>query len=73
MPQNGSHIQARINQAKKISGHVSLEDCQLQTHPSAPPFPEAQSVPADSYKTVTDAWQGFHMIPLHTGLLTDWC
>jgi hypothetical protein len=35
------------------------------THPGAPPFLEAHSVPADSYKTVTDAWQGFHMIPLH--------
>ena len=35
------------------------------THPSAPPFLEAQSVPAGTFKTVTDAWQGFHMIPLH--------
>ena len=35
------------------------------THPGAPPFLEAQNVPADSYKTVTDVWQGFHMIPLH--------
>jgi hypothetical protein len=33
VPQNGSHIKARINQAKKNCGHVSLEDCQLQTHP----------------------------------------
>ena len=48
------------------------------THPGAPPFLEAQSVPANSYKTVTDAWQGFHMIPLHedsrkyTTFLTEW-
>jgi hypothetical protein len=48
------------------------------THPGAPPFLEAQSVPADSYKTVTDAWQGFHMIPLHedsrqyTTFVTEW-
>ena len=35
------------------------------THPGAPPFLEAQSVPAGTFKTVTDAWQGFHMIPLH--------
>ena len=35
------------------------------THPGAPPFLEAQSVPENSYKTVTDAWQGFHMIPVH--------
>ena len=36
-----------------------------------------QSAPAD-YKTVTDAWQGFHMIPLHedsrqyTSFVTEW-
>ena len=35
------------------------------THPGAPPFLEAQSVPSNTFKTVTDAWQGFHMIPLH--------
>ena len=35
------------------------------THPGAPPFLEAQSVPEDTYKTVTDAWKGFHMIPVH--------
>ena len=35
------------------------------THPGAPPFLEAQSVPEETYKTVTDAWKGFHMIPVH--------
>ena len=35
------------------------------THPGAPPFLEAQSVPGNTFKTVTDAYQGFHMIPLH--------
>ena len=34
------------------------------THPGAPPFLEAQSVPAGTFKTVTDAWQGFHMVEL---------
>ena len=48
------------------------------THPGAPPFLKAQSVPADSYKIVTGAWQGFNMIPLHedsrqyTNFLTEW-
>jgi hypothetical protein len=48
------------------------------THPGAPPFLEAQSVPADSYTIVTGAWQGFHMIPLHkdsrhyTNFVTEW-
>ena len=35
------------------------------TYPGAPPFLEAQSVPSNTFKTVTDAYQGFHMIPLH--------
>ena len=50
-----------------------------QTHPGSPAFLEAQSVPSGTFKTVTDAWQGFHMIPLHpdsqkyTTLITeDW-
>ena len=34
------------------------------THPGAPPFLEAQGIPANTYKTVTDAWQGFHINPL---------
>ena len=40
--------------------------------------PGAQSITANSYKTVTDAWQGFHMIPIHkdsreyTTFLTEW-
>ena len=29
------------------------------THPGAPPFLEAQNVPAKTFKTVTDAYQGF--------------
>ena len=50
----------------------------ILTHPGSPPFLEAQSVPANSYKTVTDAWQGLHMIPLlpdsmqYTTFLTEW-
>ena len=48
------------------------------TQPGAPPFLKAQIVPADSYKTVTDTWQGLHMIPLHkdsrefTNFVTEW-
>ena len=54
------------------------EACYGLTHPGIPPFLEVQSVPAGSYKTVTDVWQGFHMIPLHpdsmhyTIFLTKW-
>jgi hypothetical protein len=48
------------------------------THPGAPPFLEAQIVPADSYKTVTNEWQRFHVIQLHedsrefTNFETEW-
>ena len=50
----------------------------MLTHPGAPPFLEAQSVPLDFYKTITDAWQGFRMIPLHedsgqyTNFVIEW-
>lgn len=49
-----------------------------QTHPGSPPFLESQSVPVNTFKTVTDAWQGFHMIPLdpdsrqYTTFITPW-
>ena len=29
------------------------------------PFHQARSVPPDTYKTVTDAWNGYHSVPLH--------
>ena len=36
-----------------------------ETHHTESPFHLARSVPAHTYKTVMDAWNGYHSIPLH--------
>ena len=36
-----------------------------ETHHTEPPFHLARSVPSNTYKTTTDAWNGYHSIPLH--------
>ena len=49
-----------------------------QTHPTETPFHQAMSVPRGTYKTVTDAWNGYHSIPLeekdrpYTTFITKW-
>jgi hypothetical protein len=37
-----------------------------ETHHVRPPFQQARSIPSNTWKTVTDAWNGYHSIPLHT-------
>ena len=34
------------------------------THPLLSPYQKAMSVPSNTYKTVTDAWEGYHGVPL---------
>ena len=42
-----------------------LNDASLrQTHPVLSPYLKAMTVPKNSYKTVTDAWEGYHSVPL---------
>ena len=36
-----------------------------ETHHTEAPFHQARAVPPNTYKTVTDAWNGYHSIPLH--------
>ena len=49
-----------------------------ETHHTASPFHQARSVPSNTYKTVLDAWNGYHSVPLHpddrhlTTFLTPW-
>ena len=49
-----------------------------QTHSVESPFHMAEKVPQNALKTVTDAWNGFHSIPLHpddrhfTTFITPW-
>ena len=52
--------------------------CKRETHPSKSPFHLAKSVPPGSIKTVLDAWNGFHSIPIreedrhYTTFITPW-
>ena len=49
-----------------------------QTHIAEPPFNQALAVPNDKIKTVVDAWQGYHSVPVaeedrsYTTFLTPW-
>ena len=38
--------------------------CMREIHPSETPFKLARSVPPSHYKTVMDAWNGFHSVPI---------
>ena len=38
--------------------------CLRETHHVKPPFHQAKSIPPHTWKTVTDAWNGFHCVPL---------
>ena len=49
-----------------------------ETHHTQPPFHQARAVPPNTYKTVFDAWNGFHSIPIAeedrhlTTFITPW-
>lgn len=49
-----------------------------ETHHTSSPFQQARSVPSNTKKTICDAWNGYHSIPLHpedrhlTTFLTPW-
>ena len=38
--------------------------CLRETHHVKPPFDQARSIPPNTWKSVTDAWNGFHCVPL---------
>ena len=49
-----------------------------QTHPTTAPYLQATSIPANTYKTVLDAWHGYHSVPIeasdvhYTTFITPW-
>jgi hypothetical protein len=49
-----------------------------QTHPTTAPYLQAASIPANTVRTVLDAWQGFHSVPIepadvdYTQFITPW-
>ena len=38
--------------------------CLRETHHVKPPFQQAREVPPNVWKSVTDAWNGYHSVPL---------
>ncbi len=38
--------------------------CLRETHHVQPPFQQARSIPRNTWKSVTDAWKGYHSVPL---------
>ena len=54
------------------------EYCLRETHHVKPPFQQAKSIPRNTWKSVTDAWNGYHSVPLReedrylTTFITPW-
>ena len=52
--------------------------CLRETHHVKPPYQQARSIPPNTWKTVTDAWNGYHSVPIHqddrhlTTFITPW-
>lgn len=52
--------------------------CLRETHHVQAPFKQAKAIPSNTWKTVTDAWNGFHSVPIHcddrhyTTFITPW-
>ena len=52
--------------------------CKRETQHVVPPYKQARSVPARTYRTVTDCWNGYHSCPLAeedrhlTTFITEW-
>ena len=52
--------------------------CLRETHHIKPPFQQAKTTPPYNGKTVTDAWNGFHSVPIRpedhhfTTIITPW-
>ena len=38
--------------------------CSRETHHTIPPFKQARSIPPRTYRSVTDAWNGYHAVPV---------
>lgn len=74
----------RAEVTEDIKNHVEmvhtlpLKHQDLQTHVTEPPFRQAMSVPPNTWCYSTDAWNGYHSIPLDerdrhiTTFLTPW-
>lgn len=41
--------------------------CLRDTHHTVPPFQQARMIPPGTYRSVTDAWNGYHSVPVAEG------
>ena len=52
--------------------------CLRETHHVKPPYQQAKSIPSNTWKSVTDEWNGYHSVPIHpddrhlTTFITPW-
>ena len=52
--------------------------CVRETHHVEPQFKQAKKIPPNTWKSVTDAWNGFHSVPIrpvdrqYTTSITPW-
>ena len=58
-------VRKKSGKPRRTVDMQSLNQCSLRNaYPMTSPYQKAMTVPAHTYKTVTDAWEGFHAIPL---------
>ena len=76
----GMHIAAKKNgdPRRTIDFQRLNKACKRQTHAVEAPFHQASAVPANTRRTVLDAWNGYHSVPLKeedrskTTFITPW-
>ena len=40
------------------------QECERDTHHTVPPFQQARAIPPSTIRSVTDAWNGYHSVPV---------
>lgn len=50
---------------RRVVDYQSLNrHCTRDTHHTVPPFQQARMIPPNTYRSVTDAWNGYHSVPV---------
>ena len=49
---------------RRVVDFQALKHCLRDTHHTVPPFQQARVIPPSTYKSVTDAWNGYHSVPV---------
>ena len=69
----------KTGEPRRVVDLCRVNDCtQRQTHYTEPPFQQAMGIPPNTWRFTTDAWNGYHSVPLHpqdrhiTTFLTPW-